>query len=402
MSLLPVDQAIDLFLKHAVPITETEVVAIEACLGRVLASDQISSINVPPYDASAMDGYALRAEDLPSEKGLLVTQRIPAGSVGKPIGPGEAARIFTGAPLPEGANAVLMQEECSIEGDRVFTNFSVQNAQYVSQQGQDLKQGQNILAKGVRLRAEHLGMLASVGIAEIEVFRPLKVAVLTTGSEIVQPGLGLKPGQIYNSNRFVMSGLIQGLGLELCFGAIVVDDPLVTERALLEASNKADCIITTGGVSVGEEDYVQSSIEKLGSLQVSKMAMKPGKPVTFGEVQGVPVFGLPGNPSSVYIGFCVLVKPFLLKQQGGTEYKNLSINLPAGFSVTKPGTRQEYLRAQVVDHEEYGQAIRKHDNQSSGMLSSLSWANGLAVIPVGVTIKEGDKVEFIFLNELVS
>ena len=286
--LTPVDEAIAEILSHAKSVVETERVSLIDALGRVLAVDQIATVSVPPLDNSAMDGYAFSYRDVPLDKKLVVSQRIVAGQVGTPLKPGTAARIFTGAPIPVGADSIVMQENVEVIGDTILIKSEIKQGRHVRPQGQDIELGSCVLAKGKRLKPQEIGLLASIGVQQVEVFRTLKVAVMSTGDELVEPGQPLAEGQIYNSNRYTLSALLQGLGCEVIDGGIVADSFDATCQQLMMLAEKADVIISSGGVSVGEEDHVKAAVESLGSLFLWKLSIKPGKPLAFGAVKGTP------------------------------------------------------------------------------------------------------------------
>ena len=395
---MPLQEALERILAIAIPPDEIELRPLLGALGAVLAEDVVSGIDVPLDDNSAMDGYALRCEDLPGP--LPISQRIAAGSVGEPLQHGTAARIFTGASVPCGANAVVMQENCSVQDGVLNVESAVESAQNIRLRGQDIAAGALVLSAGRRLRPQDLGLLASVGVAEVQVYRPLKVAVLSTGDELVEPGSAdLQDGQLYNSNRFTVAGLLARLGVEFVDGGIVPDDAQATADALLQAAQSADCVITTGGVSVGEEDHVKAQVERLGRLDLWKLAIKPGKPLAFGAIGDTPFVGLPGNPTSVFATFCLVARPFLLKLQGASEYRIPEMTVKAGFNVAKPGTRQDHLRVSLEPGSK-GLVAKRFANQSSGVLSSVSHSDALAVIPPGVIVKDGDDVKVLLLDLL--
>jgi molybdopterin molybdotransferase len=374
------------------------VVPLLDALGHVLAASVKSSIDVPPANNSAMDGYALRASE--AGQPLPVSQRIPAGTVGAALAPGTAARIFTGAAIPAGADAVVMQEDCEEVASVVTLSAPVVAGQNIRPRGQDIGAGEIVLARGRVLRPQDLGLLASVGCAEVQVYRPLRVAVLSTGDELIEPGSNdLPEGKIYNSNRYTLAGLLRSINIEFVDCGFVADDPDATALALLDAAGRADCVITTGGVSVGEEDHVKNQVERLGRLDLWKLAIKPGKPLAFGSIGNTPFIGLPGNPTSVFVTFCLIARPFLLLMQGVAEPEVPHLMAQADFTVSRPGTRQEYLRVTVENTEHGLQAVR-YSNQSSGVLSSVSHSNALAVIPAGFTVQQGDSVQVILLDSL--
>ncbi len=398
--LTPVAEALAQVLARAVPVQETQELPLLEAQGRVLAEDVRSAVAVPGADNSAMDGYALRASDAGGE--LVVSQRIAAGHSGEALAPGTAARIFTGAPVPPGADAVVMQEECEELDGRVTIRAPVQPGQHVRPRGQDIAEGAIVLQRGRRLRPQDLGLLASTGQSRVRVYRPLRVAVLSTGDELVEPGTAaLAPGQLYNSNRYTLAALLRGLGMEPVDGGIVPDDAEATAAALQRAAAGADCIITSGGVSVGEEDHVKNQVERLGQLELWKLAIKPGKPLAFGRVADTPFLGLPGNPASVFVTFCLIARPFLLRRQGSLEPGPPSVRVTARFDLSSPGSRQEYLRVTVSPAGD-GLEATLFPNQSSGVLSSVSASNALAVIPPGALVADGDQVEVLLLDLLSS
>ncbi|MFO7542887.1 MAG: molybdopterin molybdotransferase MoeA [Thiobacillus sp.] len=397
--MLSADQLLETLLDRARGVTATKTVALAKTLGRVLAAPQTSSITVPPLDNSAMDGYAVRLADIAAAGVKLpVSQRILAGTVGQPLQPGTAARIFTGAPIPSGADAVLMQEDCMALGEDVAINKMPHLGENIRRAGEDIEAGAEILAAGTRIGAVEMGLAASVGLAKLPVFKRLKVACFFTGDELVTPGTALAPGQIYNSNRYTLTGLINDLGCELIDLGIVPDTLDATEAALARASRKADVVITSGGVSVGEADYVKAAVEKLGLVEMWKVAMKPGKPVVFGQVGQADFIGLPGNPVSAFVTFCLFVRPFLLKRMGVADVLYRAFAVPADFAWTRPGARREFLRARLQPNG----TLALFPNQSSGVLTSCAWADGLVDLAVGQTVQQGDTVRFIPFSELLA
>ncbi|GEC95008.1 molybdopterin molybdenumtransferase MoeA [Zoogloea ramigera] len=392
-------------LAAATPLSTVEQVPTAEALGRVLAVDQISSLDVPPLDNSSMDGYALRCADVPAAGArLVVAQRIPAGSVGHTLAPGTAARIFTGAPIPHGADAVVMQELCSLDGDGVLIDHLPRPGEWIRRAGEDIARGAVVLTAGQRLGPQMLGLAASVGCATLPVFRRLRVALFSTGDELVMPGEPLPPGAIYNSNRYVLRGLLEALGCQVCDLGIVPDSLEATRAALRAAAGSNDLIITSGGVSVGEEDHVKPAVQAEGQLDLWLVAMKPGKPVAFGRVNdpaggnGADFIGLPGNPVSSFVTFLMLVRPFILRRMGVEDCLPHSIRLPAGFDWPRPDRRREFLRARVG---EAGQ-VELFPNQGPGVLSSTVWAAGLVDNPAGHAIAQGEPVSFIPYSELLS
>jgi len=395
-SLISVDEARARILDHARPPSETETVAAEAGLGRILAEPLVSTVSVPPMDNSAMDGYALRLADYAPEGWLKVGQRIPAGSLGQPLEPGEVARIFTGAPIPGNADTVVMQEDCEARDGEVLVMRPPRLGDHIRRAGEDIRRGQSVLTSGARLGPGQLGVAASVGAARLAVYRRLRVAVFFTGDEIVMPGQPLPAGRIYNSNRATLLALLAGLGCDIVDLGQVADSLEATLAALEEASRVADVVVTSGGVSVGEEDHVKHAVERLGRIEMWKVAMKPGKPLVYGQVGKADFMGLPGNPVSAFVVFCLFVRPFLLKRMGAQPEQPLAFQVPAAFDWPKPGKRREYLRARL----DQGLAVL-YPSQSSGVLTSVAWADGLVDMPSGSTVKPGDTVTFIPLSELL-
>lgn len=398
MDLTPINEALSQLLAAARPVTEFERLPLADALGRVLAEDIRSPVAVPPADNSAMDGYAYAFADLALSP-LPVSQRIPAGTAPAPLTPGTAARVFTGAEIPEGADTVAMQEDCVLAADgRVTLPVGARAGQNVRPRGQDIAPGAVVAAAGTRLVPAHLGLLASVGVAELPVYRRLRVALLTTGDELAEPGATLGPGQIYNSNRTLLSALLAQAGCEVRDAGVVADTAPATRSALAEAARHADLVLSTGGVSVGEEDHVKGAVQALGALALWAIAIKPGKPLAFGRVGDTPFVGLPGNPVSGFVTFAVLVRPYLRACQGMKDTTPTPWRLPAGFSTKKPGERSEYLRVRVGRDGR----LEAHPHQGSGVLSSAAWAEGLGVVPPGATVAENQLLDFYPLASLLA
>ncbi len=394
--LMPVEDALARLLKLAgeAAIREQEEVALADADGRVLAEPLVAGLDLPPWDNSAMDGYALRLADWNGEP-LVVSQRIQAGSAPGALQPGTCARIFTGAPLPEGADTVEMQENAEVLDDgRVRFIEPMSARQNVRPKGQETRSGETVLDAGTLLGPIEMGLAATLGAARLQVRRRPRVAVLSTGDELVAPGQPLGPGQIYNSNRTLLIAWLRRLGCEVVDGGILADDLELTRKALGELTG-VDLILSTGGVSVGEADFLGMALREAGELALWKLAIKPGKPLTFGHFQGVPVIGLPGNPASTLVTFGLLTRPYLLRRLGVDKVAPLGFPVPAGFTWSKPGNRREYLRARL----ENGRAVI-YRNQSSGVLRSAAWAEGLVEVLEGTTLAEGDSLRFIPLSEL--
>jgi molybdopterin molybdotransferase len=400
--MLTVREALDTLLAAARPLQEIEQVATLDANGRVLALDQASTIAVPSADNSAMDGYAVRAADCVNGGATLrVAQRIPAGHVGQPLEAGTAARIFTGAMIPAGADAVVMQEQCELAGDMVTIRHTPTSGEWIRRTGEDIESGATILAAGTRLRSQELGLAASVGLARLPVRRRLRVAVFFTGDELTMPGEApggvLAPGAIYNSNRFTLRALLENFGCVITDFGIVPDSLEATRATLKAAAAENDLIITSGGVSVGEEDHIKPAVEREGQLNMWQIAVKPGKPLAFGEVGTAFFMGLPGNPVSSFITFLLFVRPFLLRLQGVSgPVEPRAWQLRADFTLPKGDRRNEFLRARV----NAGGGLDLFPNQGSGVLTSTVWGDGLIDNPPGRSINEGDIVRFIPFAEL--
>jgi molybdopterin molybdotransferase len=408
-SMLSAAEALGFVLAAARPLGASEELPTQEANGRILAVAQTSQLDVPPMDNTQMDGYAVRAADCASGAAtLMVSQRIPAGQVGQPLQPGTAARIFTGAMIPPGADAVVMQEQCTLTktdaGEQVTINHTPAAGEWIRRAGEDIRAGSVILPAGTRLRAQELGLAASVGLATLPVVRKLRVAVFFTGDELAMPGEPLRPGAIYNSNRFMLRGLLEILGCAITDYGIVPDTLAATRETLWRAAQDHDLIITSGGVSVGEEDHVRPAVEAEGRLNQWQIAIKPGKPLAFGEVYrsgaaaGSAWFmGLPGNPVSSFVTFLLFVRPFILRLQGVADVTPKAFTLRADFNLPKADRRNEFLRAKM--NAEGG--VELFPNQGSGVLTSAVWGDGLIDNPPGQAIAAGDMVRFIPFTELL-
>jgi molybdopterin molybdotransferase len=395
--LLSVDEALAQLLAGALPVSGIEQVPTLQAAGRVLARAQTSSMDVPPMDNSAMDGFAVRLSDLGiNDQKLKVTQRIAAGFVGKPLEPGTAARIFTGAPVPEGADAIVMQEFCVLEKETVTLKKTPQPGEWIRRTGSDIRRGGVVLAAGKRLLPQDTGLAASVGISTLPVYRRLRLGLFFTGDELVMPGDPLPPGRIYNSNRFTLNGLAAAFGCEVRDYGIVPDRLDTTREVLRQAAAENDVIVTSGGVSVGDEDHVKPAVEAEGSLLMWRIAMKPGRPLAFGKVRDAAFIGLPGNPVSSFVTFLIFVRPFLLKTQGQTETAPRAIDARADFDWPQPDPRREFLR---VKWNAQG-GLELYPTQDSAVLTSTAWADGLLDNPAGRAIRRGERVRFLPYSEL--
>jgi molybdopterin molybdotransferase len=400
------DEALAELLAHGAPLPGVDHVSTFDADGRVLAADLRSELQVPPLDNSAMDGYAMRCADAPADGAVLpVSQRIAAGAVGTPLVAGSAARIFTGAPVPAGADAVVMQEDCELLDDgRIRVRRAPRPGLAIRRAGEDIALGAVVLARGTRLSPAALGLAASIGLAALPVARRPRVALFSTGDELVMPGAvapaDMRPGAIYNSNRYFLRSLLQRLGCEVHDLGVVPDQRDATVAALREASQKSDLILTSGGVSVGEEDHVKPAVQALGRLDLWQIAIKPGKPFAYGRIdraQGACHFvGLPGNPVSSLVTFLVLVRPFVLALQGAAHLHPPALRLPAHFDWPRADRRREFLRARRNDQG----GLDLFANQGSGVLTSTVWGDGLVDTAPGQTIARGDMVRFLPFGDL--
>ena len=401
--LLTLDQALAELLARATPLQATESVPTFEADGRVLATDLVAALQVPPQDNSSMDGYAVRCADAAKPDALLrVTQRIAAGSHGQPLGPGEAARIFTGAPVPAGADAIVMQEDCEALPDgRVRIQVQPAMGQWIRRSGEDITRGRTVLQRGARLGPAELGLAASLGCDRLTVAARPRVALFSTGDELVMPGTvapaDMPPGAIYNSNRFFLRALLQRMGCQVTDLGIVPDRREATLQALAAAAAQHDLILTSGGVSVGEEDHIKPAVEALGDLHLWSLAIKPGKPFALGSIRrpdhpaSVHFMGLPGNPVSSFVTFLLLLRPFLLRLQGVQGVEPVRQAMRADFDLPKADRRREFLRVRRNDQG----GLDLFPNQSSGVLTSVVWGDGVIDHPAGATITRGDTVQFI-------
>ena len=403
-AMLTMEQALERLLAQARPLEEEESLPLSQGLGRVLSRPVHSTMDVPGWDNSAMDGYAVRAADLAAVGGRLrLSQYIPAGTSGGLLEPGTAARILTGAPVPQGADTVVVQEVCDRDGDWVRFPPEVTAGANIRRAGEDFQAGCQILPEGIRLGAAHLGLAAAAGVAELRVWRRLRVAVLTSGDELVLPGQPLGPGQIYDSNRFTLTGLLANLGCEILDLGMMEDRLEATVETLAEAAERADLVVASGGVSVGDEDHIRPAVERLGTLDLWKVAIRPGKPLVFGHLgpRATPFLGTPGNPVSVFVTFCLFARPFIQRLQGiSGDLAPRAFDLPAAFASPRPAKRREFVRARLECAADGRLVVQAHPSRSSGVLSSVVWADGLAVIPEGQSVTPGDLIAFLPMSEL--
>lgn len=399
---LTVAEAQQRFVSQLSCALRVEHVPLRSALGRIAATDVISELDVPPSDNSAMDGFAVRSGDIQSERTVLpISDRLPAGGPQGVLQPASAARIFTGASVPEGADAVVIQENCkySDSSDQVEILGLVRPAQNIRPRGQDISCGDTVVSRGRRLNPVDLGLLASVGQTEVAVYQRLRVAIFSTGNELAEPGDTLQAGQIYNSNRTMLLALCDQLGYQAIDCGIVDDGLDETKQALIKAAEQADLVISSGGVSVGEEDHIRPAVEALGHLQHWKVNMKPGKPVVFGEISDTPFLGLPGNPVSSYIVFQLIALPVMRALQGDSTELPSSFKVRSSFS--KPSvSREEYIRVQLHGGRNQGiePSVDLFDNQSSGVLFSLAWADGLVRQNIDQAIEKGKLVDYLPLT----
>ncbi|MGQ5522719.1 molybdopterin molybdotransferase MoeA [Chitinimonas sp. PSY-7] len=402
MSLIPFDAALQALLDAAQPTTHHDTLPLMDCDGHVLATSITAPINVPGFDNSAMDGYALHLSDFKAvPHSLPVVQRIAAGEMGKALEPNTAARIFTGAPIPPGCNAVVPQEEAEATASSVQVKAIIRPNQHIRRLGEDIAEGSEILQAGQRLAPQHIALAASLGIATLPVFKPLRVGLLCTGDELTQPGQPLPAGGIYNSNQFAIATLLARLGCQVQNFGQVADTQAATMTALQQAASTCDVVITCGGVSVGEEDHVKAAVSKLGQLDLWRIAIKPGKPLAFGKVGNADFIGLPGNPVSAFLTFVLLARPFLQKRMGANVIPAQPLTLPAAFSWPRADKRREFLRARLVPQTDGTLAVALYPQQGSAVMSGLAWADGLVDLPPDTVVQIGQPIHYLPLNALL-
>jgi len=402
--LLSADEALEFLLDASTAPEKKESVSLDNSLCRILASDIHSTIYVPVFDNSAMDGYAIALSDnqlLEKNLSFDIVDRIPAGSTGNELNKGCAARIFTGAPIPKGANTVIMQEECEVSEDGVQITIAraIKLNENIRPTGNDIVKDDVVLSSGKQIQPQDISLASSVGVGEIIVYKKIKVGVFFTGDELVEPGIPLSSGKIYNSNRYALVALLGQVGCEVINLGNIEDKFSATCDALEALESQCDLIMTTGGVSVGEEDYVKPAVESLGELNLWKIRMKPGKPLAYGKVKQTPFIGLPGNPVSSFVTFCIFSLPFIKKMQGNNNYQSKIIKVKANFECKRAKPRREYARARV-DHSESTPVANLYPKQGSDVMRSIVWADGLVEIPENKTFELGELLNYYPLSEL--
>lgn len=386
------------------PVVAAETVPLPAAAGRIVAQEIVARMNIPPHANSAVDGYAVAHADLSPDREtvLPVTGRAAAGHpLDRPARRGEAIRIFTGAPMPDGTDTVMMQEDCGVENGRVRLRPGIRKGANRRHAGEDIAEGEIALPAGRRLRAPDLGLAAALGLCELPVFRPLRVALLSTGDEVCDPGAPLRPGAIYDANRFMLAALLTGLGCAVTDFGIRPDHEAALADTLASASIDHDLIVTSGGVSAGDEDHVKSAVERLGALHFWRLAIKPGRPVALGQVRGVPVIGLPGNPVAVIVTFIVLARPLIDRLAGAAAGAPRLFRVRAGFAYRKKPGRREYLRASLQRDGDDVIAI-KYVRDGAGILSSIVRSDGLVILDEGSSeLAAGGIVDFLPFSEVI-
>ena len=391
--ILNIEQMLNLILSYAIEVGKTEVIPIEKALNCIIAQDQKSTIDIPTYDSSAMDGYAFNIDDF-NKKTLLIKQQIAAGDNPDKLIKFSACRIFTGAIVPEGANTIVMQEYCQVSNNELKISITPEIFSFINKKGSVIKKGCIVYNKGHIIKAQDLALLASLGKDEIKIIKPLKVGILSTGNELILPGEKLQRGKIYNSNRYLLLGLLDTMNVEVTNLLTISDTIDCTIKSLKNMAKEVDLIITTGGVSVGDKDYIKPAIENLGKLLSWKVKMKPGKPLVFGKIYDTPILGLPGNPVSSFVVFNLFIRPFIEKMSGCQLNKIYKEKIIADFDFKKNHTKREYLRAKKIQTDD-GVRVIIFSNQSSSALNSVVWANGLACIYENKIVKKGDEIDFI-------
>ncbi len=405
-ALLSIDEALELLLNSAKVTRSTQWLGLDDALNKILAVDLYADIFVPSFDNSAMDGYALNLKEeqinISGGTTFKITDRIPAGSTGNTLASGCAARLFTGAPIPKGANTVVMQEECELieNASRIEIYRPIALNENIRPMGNDIQSGDVILSKGKQLQPQDIALAASVGVGKLEVFNKIKVGVFFTGNELIEPGKSLQQGQIFNSNRYALVALLNKLDCEVINLGDIKDTLGATCQALEKLKSSCNLIITTGGVSVGEEDHVKPAVEKLGQLNLWRIKMKPGKPLALGCIGDCAFIGLPGNPVSAMVTFLLFARPFIKKMQGASNYLNIPFKVAANFDWHRAKPRREFVRVRL-ERTITPMQVNQYPKQGSDVLSSMVWADGLVEIPEEKTFKQGEVLNFYPLNEMM-
>ena len=395
--LLAYDEALERLTADIEPVAKVDRRELREALGMVLAEPIESVIDVPGCAMSAMDGYAINTADLAASgrSRLRLSQRIAAGAEAAPLEAGSAARIFTGAPIPPGADAVVMQEQVDVGDAEISFEARPESGSNIRPAGNDIRRGTRVLSAGRRLRAQDIAIAASIGLRSLPVYAPIRVGMFFTGDELVEPGEDLSGGKIYDSNRYTLHGLLEAMGCEIVDLGLVGDTLEATRQAMREAAARADLVVTSGGVSVGEEDHVRVALEELGELRLWRLAIKPGKPLAYGRIDDTAFIGLPGNPVSVFATFCLFVCPVIRILQGRGWHKPLALPVPADFDWPRPDSRREFLRARLARTADGRTVAQIFPNQDSGVLTSTVWADGFVEIAENRTVRAGDMVDYL-------
>lgn len=402
--MMSVDQAVGLIAARVAPVRDVETVVLAQADGRILAHDIAAPLPLPPFTNSAVDGYAVAGRDLPREEAQAfpVTGRVQAGSAAAPIEPGQAVRIFTGAPMPDGADTVFMQEDVRLEDGHVVLPAGLKPGANVRPAGEDIPAGHAALKAGQRLRPQDVALAAAFGLTELSVTRPIRVAVFSTGNELVSPGEARGAAQLFDSNRFMLMAMLARLGCEVSDLGIIRDDRAALAGALERVAGRHDLILTTGGVSTGEEDHVKAAVESVGNLVLWRMAIKPGRPVAMGVIGGTPFIGLPGNPVASFVTFVHVVRPTILALSGAMQEKLVPMPVRAGFTYRKKIARREYVRVSLRKAPDGAVEAVKFPREGAGLLSSLVDTNGLVELGEDVTqVEPGQTVGFLSYASLM-